>query len=484
MLLSLKSNKEQTGKIEHYYHVPYTEIPFTTDMLAQLQVDKIDPAMTVRAPNPFIAEDLELLTTQGTATIPQEIDSREGFSLWHKTETSFNIPQADLYFTLQTPIANASPENWTMNKAHLAGLSTTIHPHMKGFTVRLSGYNDKLDLLLNNVINAIQKPDFQAERFEIFKKKYADSLANARKDKPYNQTTGRLYELLLPQWDNHSQTTALKNVNLDTLKAFATKLTAAPRLKVLTHGNLDKATAISMGALIKEKLLKEKPQAVPSVEVTQIPKGPAIKESLTINHNDSAISMLLQGESNSVKTRAEISLLTEILASPFYNQIRTEKQLGYIVFATSLQMNKTPAIAFIVQSPIANAHTLEKNIDQFLDEWDQKLLEVSDQDLSQFKRSVISRITRKDNTLSAQTNRYWRELDWQETNFDTRERLAESVEKITLNELVECFNALQNRRLIVSNTGKKFTLDAPEKPNTASELFNQLKAQHVNVPEA
>ncbi|WP_067862355.1 insulinase family protein [Neptuniibacter marinus] len=500
MLLSLKSNKEQTGKIEHYYHVPYTEIPFTKDMLAQLQVDKIDPAMTVRAPNPFIAEDLELLTTQATATIPQEIDSSEGFSLWHKTETSFNIPQADLYFTLQTPIANASPENWTMNKlytellqeqlnetlydAHLAGLSTTIYPHMKGFTVRLSGYNDKLGLLLNSVINAIQKPDFQAERFEIFKKKYADSLANARKDKPYNQTTGRLYELLLPQWDNHSQTTALKNVNLDTLKAFATKLTAAPQLKVLTHGNLDKATAISMGALIKEKLLKEKPQAVPSVEVTQIPKGPAIKESLTINHNDSAISMLLQGESNSIKTRAEISLLTEILASPFYSQIRTEKQLGYIVFATTLQMNKTPAIAFIVQSPIASANILEKNIDQFMDEWDQKLLKVSDQELSQFKRSVISRITRKDNKLSAQTSRYWRELDRQETNFDTRERLAESVKKITLNDLIKCFDALQNRRLIVSNTGNKFTVDAPEKPNTASELFNQLKAQHVNVPEA
>ncbi|MEM5535013.1 insulinase family protein [Neptuniibacter pectenicola] len=500
MLLSLKSNREQKGKVEHYYHVPYTEIPFSTEMLARLKVNTIDPTMTVRANNPFIAENLELLTSQPAADVPHKIDAADGFSLWHKTETRFNIPQADLYFTLQTPVANASPENWVMNKlytellqeqlnetlydASLAGLSTQIYPHMKGFTVRLSGYNDKLDLLLNKVIAAIQAPDFQPARFEIFKKTYADRLANALKDKPYNQTTNRLYELLLPQWDNASQTRALQQVDLEALKTFAAQLTAAPRLKVLTHGNIDNTTALAMGATIKAQLLKANTQAVTPIQATQIPKGPRIKETLEINHNDSAISMLLQGESNSVKTRAEIALLTEVLASPFYNDIRTEKQLGYIVFATPLQMNKTPGIAFIVQSPIANATTLEKNIDQFLARWNEELLNVSAEELSQFKRSVISRITRKDNKLSAQTKRYWRELDWQETDFDTRERLATAVEKITLDDLVRCFTALQSRSLVVSNTGKKFTQTTPSKPNTASTLFNRLKAEGVNVPEA
>jgi secreted Zn-dependent insulinase-like peptidase len=147
-------------------------------------------------------------------------------------------------------------------------------------------------------------------------------------------------------------------------------------------------------------------------------------------------------------------------------------------------MNKTPGIAFIVQSPIANATTLEKNIDQFLARWNEELLNVSAEELSQFKRSVISRITRKDNKLSAQTKRYWRELDWQETDFDTRERLAAAVEKITLDDLARCFTALQSRSIVVSNTGKKFTQATPSKPNTASTLFNRLKAEGVNVPEA
>lgn len=504
LFISLKSNKPQTEKVEPYYNAPYSVAKLSSMTLSALKVNSINSALTIRKENPFIAEDLSLLANEKSEEKPTQIDSATGFSLWHKTETRFNIPQTDLYFTIQSPIANQTANNWVLNKlytqmlqeqlnetlydAYLAGLSTQIYPHLKGFTVRLSGYNDKLDLLLSDVLHAIKNPDFNEVRFNIYKQKYADGLVNALKDKPYNQTTARLYELLLPQWNNEEQTEALSHINIESLKQFSSLLIASPSLKVLTHGNLDRDTSLKMGQTVKNALLNKSVLPIPEIHVAQIPKNDALKESLTINHNDSAISLLLQGESNSIQARAELSLVAEILATPFYNEIRTEKQLGYIVFATPLQMNKTPAIAFIVQSPAVDADALENNIDEFLNKWEKELLAVSPEKFSKFKRSVISRVLKKDNKLSTQTKRYWRELDWGDTHFDTRERLADRVQKVMLSDVQRAFTTLKTRRLTVSSTGTQFDSEQTQKNQLSdekvSEIFSILKKDGVTVPDA
>ena len=504
LFISLKSNKPQTEKVEPYYNAPYSVTKLSSKALSALKVNSINSALTIRKENPFIAKDLSLIATEKSEEKPTQIDSATGFSLWHKTETGFNIPQADLYFTIQSPIANQAANNWVLNKlytqmlqeqlnetlydAYLAGLSTQIYPHLKGFTVRLSGYNDKLDLLLSDVLHAIKNPDFNDVRFNIYKQKYADGLVNALKDKPYNQTTARLYELLLPQWNNEEQTEALSHINIESLKQFSSQLIASPSLKVLTHGNLDRETSLKMGQTIKNALLNKSVLPIPEIHVAQIPKNEVLKETLTINHNDSAISLLLQGESNSIQARAELSLVAEILATPFYNEIRTEKQLGYIVFATPLQMNKTPAIAFIVQSPAVDAEALENNIDEFLNKWDKELLAVSPEKFAKFKRSVISRVLKKDNKLSTQTKRYWRELDWGDTQFDTRERLADRVQKVMLSDVQRAFTTLKTRRLTVSSTGAQFNSDQTQENKLSdekvSEIFSKLKTDGVTVPDA
>ncbi|WP_315982825.1 hypothetical protein [Aliamphritea spongicola] len=41
------------------------------------------------------------------------------------------------------------------------------------------------------------------------------------------------------------------------------------------------------------------------------------------------------------------------MEAPFYTSLRTEQQLGYVVFATPLQMQDVPGLAFVVQSPTA-----------------------------------------------------------------------------------------------------------------------------------
>ena len=497
MQVTIKARTVNTDKTEPYYRAPFSVTQFTEQELQSFSVNKIDPRLTIRKNNPFIAQDLELLA-KGNDTVPTQIKATTGFEHWHLKDVSFNVPKANAYFTLQVPFANSSAKNAvltslytqmlqeqlneTLYDASLAGLNTQIYPHMKGFTVRLSGYNDKLDILTTEVVNAIQKPKFAEQRFKIIQQRYLDSLANQLNDKPYNQTISRLYELLLPQWSNAQEREQTNALSVEDLNAFALKLTENPAIKLLTHGNLSQKQATDIAKIITQSLGKEDAKAVAGIQVVQVPAGKPLTDLLAIDHNDSAISMLLQGDNNSNEEKATFAVLSEVLSAPFYNELRTEKQLGYIVFGTPMQIHKTPGIAFIVQSPVADADTLAQEIQGFLARSQGLVSKLDQASLEKYKRSVIARITKKDNKLSSRSKRFWRELDWQETHFDTREKLAKAVEALTLEELTKGYQRLTTRSLTVQSTGTKFERPT-EQPEQLTQTFKQLRKDQLFVPE-
>lgn len=495
LFLSLKAKGLETDRTDPDYNTPFAIRPFTAEQLAALEVEQIVPELTIRNPNPFVANNLDLLDLKATEK-PTLVDQQKGYEFWYQFDNEFSVPRANFYFTVQSPEANNSAKNTQLNSlftrmlkeqlnetlydAYLAGMGTEIYPHMKGFSVRLSGYNDKLDLLLKEVITALTHPDFPQDRFDILKQRQIEKLQNSFNDKPYNQTIARIYELLLPQYDKLSQLQAIKEITLDDLKQYSALILKQPIIKALAHGNLTEEFAGTIASSVKSSLLKKTSESIPEIKVAQIPKRAALLENVAVDHNDAAITLLLQGENSSPRARAEISVLSEILAAPFYNQLRTEKQLGYIVFATPFQMQKAPALAFIVQSPNTSAMALEANIDQFLQTWTTELPKLTDEDLNRFKASVLSRITQKDKKLSTRTKRYWRELDWNELNFDTKDQLASAVEEVTLSDLQNCLEDLLQRRLTVVTYGNK--LGKPETTAT-SDALDILKESNQFVPE-
>ena len=45
-------------------------------------------------------------------------------------------------------------------------------------------------------------------------------------------------------------------------------------------------------------------------------------------------------------------LAEQLIATPFFNQLRTEQQLGYLVGSGYIPYNQHPGIGFYIQSPI------------------------------------------------------------------------------------------------------------------------------------
>lgn len=500
LFLTLSAKGLETDRVEQHYLTPYRIAKFTQDELAALQVSEIDSALSIRQPNPFIAESLDILADNSEVK-PHKLQQQLGYTLWHQQDTSFNTPKANLYFNIQSVNSNNTPKaavlnsmftqmiqeqlNETLYDAYLAGMGSEIYPHLRGLSVRLSGYSDKLHLLLDKVTSALAAQSFSAERFEIVKQQQFEALQNTFNDKPYNQTTGKIYELLMPQYEKQQRLDLIDSLTLQDLQDFAQSILERPNLNVLAHGNVSEDHAKQLGQNIVAKLLQPNAEVVPKIDVARLPAAKALTETLDINHTDAAISVLLQGENNSSITRGSVTLLAEILSSPFYNELRTEKQLGYIVFASPMTMNTTPNMVFIVQSPNTGADELEQNIHAFLKRWQTKLSDLSPLELKKYKLSVLSRINQKDNKLNSRTQRYWQEIDRKKFNFDSKEQHAKAVSALELQDLQAALATLMQRQLIVKTYGTKLpapTADAqPQGTKQASEV---LAASQDTVPDA
>ena len=241
--------------------------------------------------------------------------------------------------------------------AMLAGLDYSLYRHSRGFSVRMSGYDDKQPLLLERLGAALREPEVTATRFANAKDELLRKLRNAARETPYQQAMGELtYLLLSPAWSEEERIAALEPITADDLRAFVTALLAEVQVVALAHGNLLEADARALSGVLRETVLADSAAVdVPRVQVVKLDADARYRRALEVEHEDAAAAVYFQGAERSFAERARYSLLAQLTSAPFYTDLRTERQLGYVVFATPFPLLEVPGIAFVAQSPRASA---------------------------------------------------------------------------------------------------------------------------------
>ncbi len=475
MLLTVNAQGLATDARERWFGTPYQISRIASSLVDEWRHPPTVAQLAIPAPNPFLPDNLAVKPPREATAKPVRLRPARGLQLWFKQDTTFNVPRADFYFSVRSRLANDSATHSVLTElyvklvndqlnefaypAYLAGLNYELYKHLRGFTVRISGYNDKQALLLSRVVAALAKPTIEPERFAIAKDELTRDLKNSKRDTPSRQTTSEVGELLLrPYWTEEQRLAALARLSADDLSSFVPQLLGHIYVVALAHGNLYRSDALAFADVLQQRLLAHTAAAdVPQGEVIKLPKGEEFVRELKIDHPDSAITIYAQGANKRYSTRAKTGLLTQILSSPFYNDLRTEKQLGYIVYATSMPILRVPGIAFVVQSPNTPPMALEEKIDRFIVTFADTVRHMSDQDLTKHKQGLLSRILEKDRNLQARSDRYWNDIDEKQYKFDGRERLASAVHDIDKEALQRYYHELllskQRRRLVVLSSG-------------------------------
>ncbi len=475
VLLTVNANGMRTDTKDPWFDTAYRLQPLDARTVARWKSDPVDPGLSIPRRNEFLPVDLAVKPSREPTAHPVRLKRTPGLEVWFQQDTAFVVPKADFYISVRSRRANDTPEhavltqlyvklvNDSLNEfyypAYLAGLKYDLYKHSRGFSVRVSGFHDKQRVLIDRIAAALIAPAISDAGFKLARQDLAENLMNTRREPPHRQAVIEVPKLLLhPHWTEERQLSHLQRLTIDDMRRFIPRLLEEIDVVVLAHGNLHRADAIALaGVLEKQLLTRSKPGKVPRSQVVKLSPGTDYLRPLVINHPDSAIAVYLQGADKSLGTRALVSLVAQVLSSPFYSDLRTDKQLGYIVYATALPLLEVPGIAFVVESPTADPAALQRNVERFLSGYADTVAQMSSTEFENHKQGLLTLLLQEDKTLRERSDRYWHEIDQQSYAFDSREQLAEAVGSITQARFVEFYRAFllqaTRRRLIVSNNG-------------------------------
>lgn len=459
MILSRYSDQAQTDATEAFYGIEYRISKPDKSLIAEWQTPEQIDALQIKALNPFVATAFDMKPGE-IAEKPQRLVETDLLEVWHLQDRDFGQPRGAINLAIFTPQVTASPQNAvastlltrmlkelaneTLYDAALAGLEADLYPHLRGLSIKVSGYDDRLPALFEAELDSLNTPLTDIALFERLKQSYAEELANSLKDKPYNRTFALLFDNLMEGWSVEERLAVLPDVSLEQLNQQRDRLLAEGSLKLFVHGNLTESEAQNLAQMVEAQFSQMQPIPAPQLKVEPLSETRELQVS--VDHTDTALLLYLQGSNKSLEQRAEISLLNEMLSAPFYTSLRTEQQLGYIVFSNYLPMSEQPGIALVAQSPVANSAELRAAFQAFLDEWRRDLPNLLEQRLDEFKASLASRISTPSQRLSDETARLWREIDRDNPSFDTREQLLQALNEVDAASLLQRIDELLERR--------------------------------------
>ena len=468
----------QTDRIEPYFDTHYGIKPLSEELLKRFAKPQQHNELAIPAANEFIAEDLKLRDSD-EGDRPVIIVEKPGLRVLSMTDSSFKVPRASIRLKASTPKASDSPESTVYLQLYRALLSRSLNEYgypakeaglhyglstsREGLMVSLSGYQDKQAILLQDILEAIQ--DFKPSEAEFVQERelLTRRLRNKSFQPPYRLGMDRLSQELFPRLrSDEALLEALNSITYKGLMAYADEFFRSVHLEMLVHGNHSREESVELAKLVEGMLLNDGNRTEAFDEPFNVLNNQQRSIDKNFDHNDSLFISYFQRPGTDNRDRAKYSLLGRLLATPFFNQLRTEQQLGYIVFAGSRPIARHPGLIFVVQSPVMSPDGVQSSVTAFLEGQVERIDQLSDEELDEYRQGLLGDLLKKDSNLDERGVRFWQSLDGGEEDFDFQLQIAEEVKTVTVADIQQAMETLikEKSKLTIRSLGKAHKAEA------------------------
>lgn len=459
-----------------YYNTPYA-LRSIDDSLTRWAAEEADPDLALPAPNDFVPRHARLKAAAPDRDRPALLSAERGVQIWHLQDGRFRVPKSDLFVTIESEAAVATARGAAFTSlflsllrealtphtyaAEVAGLRHSVYKTTRGFGFSISGYDENKRLLCARLLDELLGFEVNADAFAIRRDELLRQWENRALDGPYVQLFSALDDLLhLRHWPAEALQQALRETSPQEFAAFIPTLLSAVRLEIFIHGNLTAAEARDLGDMIAERIrARAKPGPALVREVTRIAPGSQYLRSVSTRHDDSAVLLYYQAQDAGIDTAARVLMIEQLLKSAFFDTLRTQEQLGYVVNAQTLSALRVPGLAFLVQSPTQGTAPLAARIERFIADYRAEIATMDALDFARHRQAVLTGLREKDTSLARRSQRLQAELSLGEHGFDRRERLAAAVEGLNHDAVLAFYDSHllsdQRRRIILQAAGQK-----------------------------
>eukprot|EP00571_Detonula_confervacea_P005605 CAMPEP_0172320798 /NCGR_PEP_ID=MMETSP1058-20130122/41458_1 /TAXON_ID=83371 /ORGANISM="Detonula confervacea, Strain CCMP 353" /LENGTH=1146 /DNA_ID=CAMNT_0013036145 /DNA_START=112 /DNA_END=3552 /DNA_ORIENTATION=- len=503
-----KTFEGKTSKKEKWYGTEYNvrPIPMSTLMRWQSCVRAGSIGLAYPRENVFIPSESGLLVKKKQKQAPSKAltfqeklkpitpptvirdDGDEGrWTVYHKIDDRFGKPKAFLIFQLLTGDLYSTPLKASLASlyqtcaadklneytydARLADLSYDLQVMPRGVRLTFGGYNDKLKDFASYVSSKLARDlddvlPSNEEEFERYKDNLLRAYSAFKVKQPYAHA---IYYSSLTQTQRNFQYTndqlvaALKETTLDQLVDYVKALWASGKGEALIQGNYDKKEALDFVDAI-DKTLAFKPitsdQYPARIKALPLPvTNPAEKPTrLSISepnpsNNNAAAHIALQCLAKSEKDHVLIEIISAIIQEPFYDDLRTKQQLGYIVSSGVKAVAQSRTLSVIVQSNVAPAEKVTLAMIKCLDSVSDQLLKpLTSIDIELFVKGLVDSRLEPDKQLAVEVTRNWSEISNGRFQYDRLQAEVAALLSITKQDIIDYWDQLyvKERRMLVS----------------------------------
>lgn len=494
-LLKEKVNFECTSC---WYEVPYRIEKINPEKHKAWQNPQPYDALYLPSENPYIIGNPEIYSHQSPTEIPVLQEKIDGLNIWYKQDATFKVPKGYIYISLDAPYSIESVENIAMTRllvdmygdtlieenydAELAGIHYHLFAHQGGVTLQISGISEKQGALLNKLLTSLKGHELEEGHFCLLKEQLLNHWKNTDTNKSISQLFSTLSTMMQPYSPSSDELhSALKQVTFEHFVEFSQRVFNEITMDVLIHGNWLPHHVEVISSTIKttfEGLYSAKNKI--KYPILDIKNQGDLLVPLTLPEHDHACVVYYPQEAKDNNTIAKVIITSHLLSPLFFQEMRTEKQFGYLVGVGYIPLNKYPGIAFYIQSPSTQPTELINAIDDFINRSD-VIDNMTPEEWHQLQKGLSSQLQEKDTSLRIKSQRFWAAICNDDVEFNHKESLVKAIQSITPEQIKNFIREFlsttshPDRVLLLSNTVSKTADDSQSFKSDKSNIINNIK---------
>ena len=302
--------------------------------------------------------------------------------------------------------------------ATLGGIDSQTLLNSRGIVLSVDGYAEKLGLYLQRALATMAAYTPAEPLFTLIKARLLEVVRAWRDEPPVQQA--RAYQLLSAlthaPYPLGAYEHVLPAITLDDLRAWLADFRrTGVRIVALLEGNLTRERAVELVRMAARTL------ALPSAPREQLLNNQACivaRGTTTVDfgrHGEDANSAVVCFRCGAVRTSPEHNVDTvyaflaeRLLATPFYDTLRTKQQLGYVVSCQQLLTGNAEGLQFLVQSATHDPDALTASINAFLaTAAPAAAAALTDEQFAALVDALRTELAVKDTTMDSNAARYW-----------------------------------------------------------------------------
>jgi insulysin len=500
VVITLVDKDVSVDRESSFYGTPYSVRTLATGEGSWRSVARAAPDQRFQLPaaNEFVAENVELLPlADDIPGVPALVHERERLRFWYRQDDEFRVPKGVIYTSFRSGKVNDTAADAAATQlylsllqdavneytypAYLAGLNFSLFSHSRGVSLKVSGYNDKQLVLLQRIAKSIAHARLDSHRFENIRADLIRSLENLKSTRAYSQVIRKARRLLVSGgWEENVLIAELKTLTPESVQTFARSFWASADVDVLISGNFAESTVAGVEQALEPLLQHDLPVSVLDLAVVKLKVGEAAVLDAEVDHEDAVLFWYMQAPDDSVESRALAAMSAQIISADYFEELRTEQQLGYIVNAFNWPLYDVPGLAFLVQSPGASALGLQVATQSFLQQTAEEGAVTAEQ-FERHKTALLREIQQPHKNISQQSEYYWQEIARRQLDFGSRERMTAAVEAINFAQWRNWFAEVTlQQRISVAVTAPGHRGELPEGELVQAPAdFKEARSQYI-----